>query len=216
LQARGMIFTYQLATTKCIYMKICLIACCLFLSTTIISHAQEFKPFKVGVGVGYAVPSTGKGAGGGVLFYVEPAYRPSDQFLVGLRLEGAALVRGVKGVNNNNDVSGDATTLASYTLNTQFYFTTDNVRPFIGAGLGLYSLAAVKFNTASSNDPTTDDVGAQTSFGFYPRVGLDAGHFNLTLDYNIVPSTKVPGGGYIKNNYLGIKLGVSIGGGKIE
>lgn len=175
-------------------------------------YARDFKPFKVGIGIGYAVPGTGEGAGGGFLGYLEPAYRATDEVLVGLRLEGAFMVRGVKGVANR-DVSGDASSVASYTLNTQYYFNNNEVRPFVGAGVGLFSLAAAKFNTAA-NDPGADDVGAETRFGFYPRLGVDVGHFNLTLDYNVIPPTDVPGGGEVKNNYLGIRAGVSIGGGK--
>jgi hypothetical protein len=37
------------------------------------SYAQEFKPFRVGLGLGYAIPS-GAGAGGGVLITFEPSY----------------------------------------------------------------------------------------------------------------------------------------------
>lgn len=175
-------------------------------------YAREFKPFKVGIGIGYAVPGAGDGAGGGFLAYLEPAYRATDQVLVGLRLEGAFTARGVKGVNNR-DVSGDASSVASYTLNTQYYFNNENVRPFVGAGVGLFSMAATEFNTAGS-DPDADEVGAETRFGFYPRIGVDAGHFNLTLDYNFIPPTDVPGGGEVRNNYLGIRAGFSIGGGK--
>jgi hypothetical protein len=88
------------------------------------------------------------------------------------------------------------------------------VRPFIGAGFGLFSLAAVKFNTASPNNSVdANEVGAETRFGFYPRIGIDAGHFNFSIDYNIVPKTDVPNIGEVDNNYLGIRAGVSIGGG---
>lgn len=179
-----------------------------------LDYAREFKPFKVGVGIGYAVPGAGEGAGGGFIGYLEPAYRATDEVQVGLRLEGVALVRGVEGVNNR-DVSGDASSIASYSLNTQYYFNNENVRPFIGAGVGLFSLAAVEFNTAT-NDPDADEVGAETRFGFYPRIGVDAGHFTLSLDYNFVPPTDVPTGGEIQNNYLGIRAGVNIGGGRNE
>jgi len=176
-------------------------------------YTRQFKTFKVGLGVGYAVPGSGDGAGGGLLMYLEPAYRATDQVSVGLRLEGAFMVRGIKGVGNR-DVAGDASSVASYTLNSQYYFNNEDVRPFIGAGVGLFSLTAVKFNTAATNDPGLDDVGAETRFGFYPRIGVDIGHFNLTLDYNIIPPTDVPGGGEVRNNYLGIRVGGSIGGGK--
>jgi outer membrane protein W len=176
---------------------------------------REFVAFKVSLGVGYAVPGEGQGAGGGLLMFVEPAYRASDRVSIGLRLESAAIVRGVTGVGND-DVKGDATTNLSYTLNTQYYFNNNNVRPFIGAGVGLFSLAAMKFNTADNSNTGTNDVGAQTVFGFYPRIGIDAGHFNLTLDYNFIPKSDVPGGGKVVNNYLGIRTGISIGGGRIN
>ena len=178
-------------------------------------YSREFKPFKVGLGIGYAVPGAGEGAGGGLLLYLEPAYRATDQVAVGLRLEGAFMVRGVEGVADQ-DVEGDATSVASYTLNGQYYFSNENVRPFIGAGVGLFSLAAAKFNTNANSDPDLNDIGAETRFGFYPRIGIDAGHFNLVLDYNIIPPTDIPGGGEVKNNYVGIRAGFSIGGGKID
>lgn len=178
-------------------------------------YSREYKAFKVGVGIGYAVPGAGEGAGGGFLMYLEPAYRATDQVLVGLRLEGAFMVRGLEGIDND-DVAGDASSVASYTLNTHFYFNNNDVRPFVGAGVGLYSLAAAKFNTATNNDPDLDEIGAETRFGFYPKIGIDAKHFNLTLDYNVIPPTDIPGGGEIKNSYLGIRAGISIGGGRTE
>lgn len=185
---------------------------CSFLSLLVFqkSFAQEFTPFKVGLGLGYAFPGAGEGAGGGGLVYVEPAYRASDQVLIGLRLEAAVIARGIQGTANN-EVTGDASSNGSYTLNGQYYFNDHYVRPFVGLGFGLFSLAAVEFNTAVN--PQTEDIAAETRFGFYPRLGLDIGHFNLTLDYNIVPKTEVPGGGEVKNSYFGLKTGFSIGGG---
>jgi hypothetical protein len=194
-------------------MKKHLALCLLLVLPLSVTMAQEFKPFKVGIGMGYAAPGTGEGAGGGVLFYVEPAYRASDLILIGLRLESAIIARGIKGVGQDN-VSGDASSNVSYTLNGQYYFSDHYVRPFIGAGVGLFSLASVKFNTADNNNSiNANEVGAETRVGFYPRIGIDAGHFNLTLDYNIVPPIDIPGGGEVKNNYLGIRAGFSIGGG---
>jgi hypothetical protein len=178
------------------------------------AFAQDLKPFKVGIGLGYATPgNTGAGAGGGALFFIEPAFRASDNVLIGLRLESAVIARGIKGVGED-DVSGDANSNVSYTLNTQYYFNDNYVRPFIGAGFGLFSLAAVKFNTSEpDNSVDAKEVGAETRFGFYPRIGIDAGHFNFTIDYNFIPKTDVPGIGQVSNNYLGIRAGFSIGGG---
>jgi outer membrane protein X len=178
-------------------------------------YAHEYKEFMVGVGIGYAQPGAGEGAGGGFLAYLEPAYRATDQVLVALKMEGAFIVRGLEGISDD-ELEGDATSVASFTLNSHYYFNNNQVRPFVGAGVGLYSLAAAKFTTANNGDPGLDEIGAETRFGFYPKIGIDAGHFNLTLDYNVVPPTDVPGGGEIKNSYLGIRAGVSIGGGRTK
>ena len=189
--------------------------------TTVFCQAQtknvkrephELTPFKVAVGLGYAVPGAGDGAGGGVLFFVEPAYRPVPQVSVGLRLESALMARGIQGINDS-DVSGEASAAMSYTLNGQYYFNQNYIRPFVGAGVGLFSLASSKFDTSSDNNVEAHDVAAETRFGFYPRVGVDVGHLNLTVDYNFVPSTEIPDGGEVKNNYLGVRVGFSIGGG---
>lgn len=178
-------------------------------------YAREYKEFRVGLGIGYATPGAGEGAGGGFLAYLEPAYRATDQVMIGLRLEGAFVARGIEGISNN-DVEGDASSIASYTLNSHYYFNNNKVRPFVGAGVGLYSLAAAKFDTRQNGDPDLDEIGAETRFGFYPKIGIDAGHFTMTLDYNIIPPTDVPGGGEVKNSYLGIRAGISIGGGRTD
>ncbi len=59
----------------------------------------------------------------------------------------------------------------SITLNGQYYFSDDDFRPFIGAGLGGYS-----------------DSENLWRFGVYPRVGFDAGHFTLAMEYNHIRS----------------------------
>ena len=168
------------------------------------SIAQEYKAFRVGVGLGYANAS-GKGAKGGVLWALEPGYRINDQILANLRIEGAVIGRGYA---DETSASIDVAALGSYSLNGQYYFNNNNFRPFVGAGFGIYSLAAVSV-TAGTNGGSSEAVAAANKIGFYPRVGFDAGHFTLNLDYNLVPETNG-----IKNSYLGIRIGGFIGGGR--
>lgn len=168
------------------------------------SMAQEYKAFRVGLGLGYANAS-GKGAKGGVLWALEPGYRVNDQILANLRIEGAVIGRGYA---DETTASIDVAALGSYTLNGQYYFNNNKFRPFAGVGFGMYSLAAVSM-TAGTNGGSTQAVAAANKIGFYPRLGFDAGHFTLNLDYNIVPETAG-----IKNSYLGIRLGGFIGGGR--
>jgi hypothetical protein len=180
----------------------------LSLALTAAVNAQEYKKFKVGIGGGYARPG-GEGAKGGILFYVEPAYRITDVISVGLRMESAVIVRGYSdpvAAEFDLDIAG----IGSYTVNGQYYFSNNNFRPFVGVGLGLFSLAAVEYDI----DGTTEVAAkAEKKIGFYPRVGFDAGHFTLSLDYNIIPATEA-GDGEFKNSYLGVRIGGFFGGGK--
>ncbi len=177
------------------------------------AQAQDYKKFKVGIGVGYGVPSEGSG---GVLLYLEPMYRVMDQLAVGLRIESAAFL--------GQPISGTSITTAgfavgSYTINGQYYFGNNTFRPFVGAGFGMYTAAGTSTDLGSGNVY----IQASTSvFGFYPRVGFDLGHFNLSIDYNLIPaqSTQVNLGAFgiqtqtSNYSYIGIRVGASIGGGK--
>ncbi|MGC1241062.1 MAG: hypothetical protein WA874_05725 [Chryseosolibacter sp.] len=176
----------------------------LILVTAAGSFAQEFKAFRVGTGLGYAMAS-GKGAKGGVLWALEPGYRVNDQILANFRIEGAVIGRGYA---DETSASVDVAALGSYSLNGQYYFNNNNFRPFAGLGVGLFSLAAVSVD-ASAGGGSTEAVAAANKVGFYPRLGFDAGHFTLNLDWNIVPETNG-----IKNSYIGIRFGGFFGGGR--
>jgi outer membrane protein W len=183
-------------------------------------QAQDYKKFRVGLGSGAAIPS-GDGSKGGVLFYLEPGYRVSDDLIVGLRMEWAVMARGASINDGDVDASGvdfDLATAGSYTVNGQYYFMKGKFRPFAGLGFGIYKFSAVKLD--DSDGESVEISGTDESkFGFYPRVGFDAGHFTLSLDYNLVGATKVedPSGTddvEFKNSYLGIRVGAFFGGGK--
>lgn len=189
----------------------------LMLATIAIAKAQSpFKPFKVDVSTGYAIPG-GEGAKGGVLFVVEPKYEVIPNLSVGLRWEIAVMARGTADQTSSN-AKVDVKAAGSYLLTGDYYFTTTKVRPFAGAGLGIYSLAA------ASADNNSASAGASSKFGEMVRVGAELSHFRIGLEYNIVPATKletVNGGGSgtvstikTKNSYMGIKLGFVIGGGR--
>jgi len=191
-------------------MKKTLILVSFFLAFAVVVNAQDYKKFRVGLGLGYAI-SGGNGASGGVLATIEPGYRLQDNILLGLRLESALVTRGFS-EDLGDSFSFDVAAIGSYTVNGQYYFNNNGFRPFVGLGLGLYSLAAI---SVESEGQEVGEVDAETKFGFYPRVGFDAGHFTLAMDYNLIPSTTVEGAdGEFKNSYIGIRAGFFIGGGK--
>lgn len=181
---------------------------------SIASYGQEYKKFKVGLGLGYAIPSKGSA---GVLLYLEPMYRLQDNISLGFRIESAALAgEAPTGVSTSINVSA----VGSYTLNGQYYFGSGgSFRPFAGFGVGIFQVAAATADIGGSNVQLS---ASSSSIGFYPRIGFDLGHFNVSLDYNIVPeqSSQVNVGGLglvttTQNySYIGIRVGGSIGGGK--
>jgi opacity protein-like surface antigen len=181
-------------------------------SFSAISQESNFKPFKVDVSLGYAIPG-GSGAKGGVLFAFEPKYAVANSITLGLRMEAAIVARGFSGTGDEID-EVDVKAAGSYLLTGDYYFTENrSFRPFAGAGAGIFSLAAASIY----DNGNSAAVGASSKFGGLIRTGFEAGHFRLGVEYNMVPNTNLATEGsekvISKNSYIGIKLGVCIGGG---
>ncbi|MEN7549819.1 outer membrane beta-barrel protein [Rapidithrix thailandica] len=166
------------------------------------STAQEFKKFSVGLGALYAIPSSGDSYKGGAGFYLEPHYKLNDNIAAGLRMEWAVIGGADK---DGQEVSVSA--LGSYLLTGEYYFSSTKVRPFAGAGLGLYTLGTAE--VGSGNNEAEIEMG--TKFGFAPRVGVLLSHFRLGLEYNVITGLD---DNIDSRNYLAIKAGFDIGGGK--
>jgi hypothetical protein len=168
------------------------------MSAALWSNAQSttYHAFKFDIGVGYAIPSSGSGNGtkAGATFTLLPQYRLSDDFTLGLRIEGAGL--GYEDNNNKTKVS----LLESYCATAEYYLTKGGVRPFVGAGAGLFNQSQVTANSGSAQL-----VPGGTNFGFFPEAGFEAGHFRMSADYDIAGNS---------NNYLAFKIGFFFGGGK--
>lgn len=159
-------------------------------------NARVFKKFKTDVSIGYAIPQ-GSGTKGGVLFVIEPKYAVLDQLSVGLRME-AAVTANID-INGN---SGSAKANASYLLTGDYYFSNKKFRPFAGAGAGMFTTATVDENTVVNS---AADLPTTSKFGFMTRVGFELGHFRMGAEYNFLAN---------KSGYMGIKIGVCIGGGR--
>lgn len=168
--------------------------------------ARIFKPFKVDVAAGFGLPLGGNGAKGGALFAVEPKFGLSDKFVVGLRMELAALAR-VTDTDPNN-TSGEAQGNGSFTLTGDYLFTTNSFRPFLGAGVGMYQVAAATIVSGT----TSDEIETANKAGFMIRGGFETGHFRFGVEYNIVGSTSFSS----HNDYIGFKIGGFFGGGRLK
>lgn len=174
---------------------------------SIFARGQEFKKMKFGIGFGSA---SAQGSGGIVLF-AEPAYRLTNRFALGMKLEGV-LLPAPKNLNPG--------AIGSYTLTSQYYLAPDGVRPFVGIGIGIYNPdQGIGSMCDCHKTIETNKVGLN------PKLGLEYSHLILQIEYNMVASSKytitsflpgneVPETGYTYNNYFALKLGLLIGGGK--
>jgi outer membrane protein W len=175
----------------------------------------DLKPFKVDVSAGYAMPG-GTGTKAGVLFAIEPKYAVISNLSVGLRMEAAVIAR-FSGYSDEGTVNSASVKAAGSYLATGDYYFNENYkfRPFAGAGAGIFTLASAEV------DANQGVVDAGSKFGGMIRAGFEASHFRFGIEYNIVPKTTFDGFDSngdpakltSKNGYLGIKLGVCIGGG---
>jgi outer membrane protein X len=194
----------------------------LILSMTVLTisfaNAQVFNPFKVDFAFGGAIPGGG-GAKGGVLFALEPKFAPMPQIAVGLRLEAAVMARAFESADGSS-VSGKVAASASYLATGDYYFSNSFFRPFAGLGLGLYNQASASVDESGNSGSYTAQSG--TKFGTMVRVGFELHHFRLAAEYNIVGKTTQTGTDGLgnpysvtsTNNYIGLKIGFFVGGGR--
>jgi len=173
------------------------------LSTSAI--AQEFKPFRVGLGFGLVTPQQSLP---GYLLYVEPTYK-FPRYSIGFRLETVGRP------------DADIGILGSYTINGQYYFREGPTGFFGGLGFGVYTV-----NSALLGSCTCEDELKSTVMGFYPRIGYQRKRMTITIDFNIVQSAKQKGHSDVPSmspvptyyqattSYIALKLGWYIGGGR--
>ena len=188
-------------------------------STSSASSESIFKPFKVDVAIGAAIPS-GEGAKGGVLFAIEPKYAVMDQLAIGLRIEAALTARGFASPDGES-AHADVKASSSYLVTGDYYFSNKYFRPFAGVGAGIFSLAAASADFGDGSG-STELLASSSKFGGLIRAGFELGHFRLGVEYNLIGSTTIPltdgtnnfGTIKSKNSYLGIKTGFFFGGGR--
>lgn len=176
-----------------------------FTAFTLALNAQSttYKAFKVDLGIGYAIPTaSGSGTKAGVTFTLHPHYRLTDDLALGLRFEGAAL--GYKRQSGDN-VDIKLSVLTSYCATGEYYLSQNNFRPFVGAGLGVFTRSAEVHADNINGGEVNSTKSSGSNFGFFPELGFEAGHFRMSADYDIV-------GG--NGSYFAIKIGVFFGGGK--
>lgn len=154
---------------------------------------------KADISAGYAIPTEGFGLKPGVMFTAEPHYYVTDNFVAGLRFEGAFL--GYQAESDDELFSFFGSTI----LTGDFYFSKSKVKPFVGIGAGLYTRHYIyndyNYNYDDNDDGYYSGYGA-IKFGFMGRAGFEIGHIRLTGSYNVVAANF---------SYAGFTIGYVIG-----
>ncbi len=166
----------------------------IFVSSTVSLslQAQDYTQFEWDIArFGYVIPS-GDGTSGGIALGTEVRYNVNNTISAGLRYEFA-----IFGSDLGDDV--DLGSAASSALFGDYYFNdASSKRAFVGFGIG--SFQGITIKTAGNS------VKGDSSLGIIPRVGYELGHVRFSGEYNLLFGDNT-------SNYIGIHLGITIGGG---
>ena len=164
----------------------------------------------------------------GITFDLEPAVRINYYTVSFFRFES---ILASDSRENNTSRSMDA---YSISLGGQYYLFERGRFPFYaGIGLGFYYpyySEESRFQSGYNQTISSVELSSDRRNLFYPRIGFDFGHFNLLVDFNLIPSsegikrtsfynntTRISYSSYedieINNSYISFKLGFSLGGG---
>jgi hypothetical protein len=178
----------------------------ILLAMPLLANGQNYR--KVFFAMDLGVP-LGKNSGIGSIS-LEPSYRINDKMCAGFRIEHNGLVSMTGGSNPF---------VASLGVSYQYYLPSKS-RIFVGGGLAVFN------PTNNFLVGNTDTMNERNRLGFFPRVGVDFGHLRLMAEYNFVGSMTdyvlayrgvgAPTGQFesINKNYLNLKIGFFIGGGR--
>lgn len=192
-----------------------LIVLCTFQVTV---QAQEAGKFRFGMDLGPAAPQGGDGLG--FVFNLEPKINVKDNLNIGMRFSAAALAKNISLTTLIDEAEGEASGTVAVAGTLDYYLNKGNssVAPFIGGGIGYYSMANMEV-TADDNNLNFDNLEPSNAWGGLVRAGIELGKFRMAAEYNIVPDTDLQDSqglvvGTTSNRYFAFTLGFYVGGGK--
>lgn len=156
--------------------KLATLVLCLSLPLTASAEDVLQSPFhsRGGVSFGFAPGAPNAYGIGGV---AEPSFAIFDQLRVGLRIEGLALM----GLDiGGQSVFASLRVLATGLGKVEYDFTSGDVRPFIGAGAGAYTVVILSGGTSGAA------ALAGTGFGVMPQLGITFGGFRVAAQYHAI------------------------------
>lgn len=196
--------------------------------------AQKENNIKLKIEIGLNADSyEGKIYGSGYFLSVEPKLKVSKIAAIGLRIGAAVNTQLIKyhdrfqffiEKNELNDSGNNS--VISFVPTFDFFLNKNNVRPYLGLGVGYYFLATNKDVFARANPLDAFKVSINNQVGFLLRGGLDfrefvvgksdLSKFSVGFEFNYIPKAdvEIPNGqtvGTIANSNIALSIGYTIG-----
>ena len=178
------------------------------------ADAQHYEQIRVDVGMtGSSVSISDRN---GVGFVTEIKVNVHDNVAIGGRVEFAVMFGGL--VDDEELPFGMA---ACGLVKGEYLLGTGPVRPFVGIGLGVYSIGSHTIIDDAGDSRIDTTVGRYV--GVAPAVGVDLGRLRLAATYNAILGTSVEyrtmSGGLeqretLSQNYLSLEASLRFGGGR--
>ena len=168
-------------------------------TTLLAAQSQNYRHFEWDLlRIGYTAPQSDyyrAGIAGGT----EIRYNATDNLSVGLRGELAFYSSDLDG--QNIDIGAATSTL----ITGDYYLkSSGGFRPFGGVGIGFFTGARAVISDRNFTEPTNYSGGR--SLGLTPRLGMELGHFRVSVEYNYTFRSRV-------TDYLTIIIAPTLFGG---
>lgn len=191
-----------------------LAVCVLLASTHARAESTLYEDVRVDVGVLGAVVDVSDRHGTGM--GIEIKGMANDHLALGGRVELAVMFGGVVG---DDDAPLDVGVAASGVLKAEYLFGTAMVRPFVGFGLGGYTITGQTIDAGPDHDGISSTTGRY--LGMAPQLGVDLGRVRLSATYNAILGAYLElrssvGGGTtrLSQNWLSLELSFQFAGGR--
>lgn len=180
------------------------------------ADAEHYENVRFDAGVTGASVSIRERSGTGMA--VEIKNLVHDNLAVGGRVELAVMFGGVVGAD---EAPLDIAFAASGLLKAEYLFGTSTVRPFIGFGMGGYTISAQRISAGPNRDGIERKTGRY--FGVAPQLGIDLGRVRLAVTYNAILGAylevrqtigTVEQTTRLSQNYLSLELSFQFAGGR--
>ncbi len=182
-----------------------LIFSCFFLSlNTDGQNEVSQKPFSIIIDAGPAIQQTKTG---GAVFEINPRYTLANRYRAGFQFAWAGF---------------DENTVTSYTLTLDYYYYFKNRRLRLSDG-GSYGFYATSYFDFPSAIPPEEKLIYQSTGNMVGniRMGLEWKYLSFRIAWHMAPNlyeyiyynNDPPGISVTKGNYLGLTIGIRLGGG---